>query len=276
VERLSPDVVLWDYPVRFTMPQMKQLAHLLAAAEAHQTMVLAPIADDEPLVTAMGSAESIRPMVADEEYIPFRRLRRNPAARCLGLCGPAALLSSEESTEPVHVTAPWLLAQDMVRLIMDGASPLDVAVPSGEDMERNFQYNLPEGNAITLESASEAAESGLIVLSGSSASGPRLPLTSFADRDVSGEAAGHFGYNLLLNRAERLCRQRLDDNRDGALGADRVADLRQFLLGQLSPYRVLSSERGVRVSDSGNGELTVDVDIDRTLGDFPMRFTLNA
>jgi hypothetical protein len=154
------------------------------------------------------------------------------------------------------------------RILIDGACPLDATIPSSEDLERNFNFTLAEAARVPTHLADEAGESGLVLLSEDSRTG-RHPLHTVVNPDVSAAHFAHFGYNLLINRLQRQVERWVADAGVADARAIDPRQLREYVVAVLAPYRVLASERSVRVSRVDN-TMRIDVDIDKNFGDFPV------
>ncbi|MBD3240719.1 MAG: hypothetical protein GF331_09060 [Chitinivibrionales bacterium] len=269
----SPDMVLWDYPVNINMRDMKALSHLAAETDAHDAMLLSSLAEDEPLVQSMVSEDNTGELLLEEHFVPLRRLRANPAARCIVLSGPPVLLDPQ-GTPPAQAGAAWLVAHDIERLLIDGASPLETTMPSGEDLERNFQFVLANTVRIPPHIAEEAASHGLVFLSDGMRAG-QIALPTLVNPDMAETHSAHFGYNLLLNHLRRLTKQRIAATPNAFDDPDELQRaLHEQILGTLAPYRIVTSDRAVRVSVVDT-TVTVDVNCDRNLADSPLHFELS-
>ncbi len=267
----SPDLVLWDYPVAITMQHMKTLSRLAAAADRHDAMLLTSIADNEPLLESMVSEDSTGELLLEEHFVPLRRLRANPAARAIVLAGPPVLLDPG-ATPPAQAGAAWLVAHDIERLLIDGASPLETAMPSGEDLERNFQFVLANTIRIPSHIAKDAASYGLALLSDRMRAG-QVALPTLVNPDMAETHSARFGYNMLLNHLRRLTGQQI-----AALPTTEARDVeqnvRELIAGALAPYRILLSDRAVQVTIREK-TLIVDIHCDRNVAEFPLRFQVS-
>lgn len=268
---LPPDLVLWDYPVSITMPDMKALSHLAAITDRHDAMLLSSIAADEPLVESMVSEDTTGELLLEEHYVPLRRLRANPAARSIVLSGPPVLLDPA-ATPPALAGAAWLVTHDIERLLIDGASPLQTAMPSGEDLERNFQFVLANTVRVPSHIAREAASYGLVLLSDGMRAG-QVALPTLVNPDMAATHSAHFGYNLLLNHLRRLTRRRIATTPAEERG-ELQRGIRDLLLSALAPYRILLSDRAVQIGIQDD-TVTIDISCDRSLSKFPLRFQVS-
>ncbi len=267
----APDMLVWDYPLHIVMTDMKALAHVASLAATHSVMVLASVARDEPLVDSAMNEESIRELLLDDSQVPLRRFRRNADSRFVTLCAPRVRVDTSQLPAPECGSA-WLVAHDVVRMLVDGGSPLAAMVPAGEELEKSFQFTVSGNRAIDPGVVLEGHQAGLVLLSDRGEG--HLPLCTIVNPDVHGREATLFGYELLRARLQRLCRAHAGHWAPDAAPSAAAQDLKEYLLTLSGPLHLGASERAVR---TGTDSRTVwaEVSADGAADLPPLRITVD-
>jgi len=250
---VSPDVVLWDFPVAITQAGIDRLAEVARRCERHKAMTIAPLAGHDPLNAAAVNAEGFAEAWADQRLIPLKRFRKEPEARCAALCLPPVRYSTRDGSGG-EAGGAWLAVRTFVSMLLGGRPFEDTA---RTDRESTF-YGQPAVKA-PREVALEAGTVGLTVLP---ADTPDIGIRTLIDGETADACYTWFDYNLLINRVSRLSARMIADGGS----AETVGSLRQFLLSQLEPYRILTSTDNLGVSQDAEGRLRITIDSEMQVG----------
>ncbi len=265
---LSPDIVLWGYPVRVNMDEMKLVSGMLEAAQRHATQLVTSLAHAEPLLEAMADEDAVKPLMMREEMIPFRRLRRNPLSRLLIVSAPRVMVDIGESP-PAMCDAAWLVVHHIQRLLVDEGWLLDTVLPAGHDLERSIRFSLSSRIDVPLRLRREAADAGIVVLCGGAAGDHHITLRTAVNPDITNGHFVHVGYNLLYNRVQRICSKRVTCEEGREIPQRRIEHLRGALERLLLPNCQSTDDYDIRITRFGR-TLHVRIVFNERIGYPPM------
>lgn len=268
-----PDLILWDYPVRFTTAQMELARQVAETADKYKAMVLMPVDEQEPVIESMAGADTLKGIVDDSVLIPFARLRRNAASRCVALCAPAVKLRSDQITVPAVAGLPWLMLKRIVAALLEDSTPFEVRLPQGSGWDADSLFAGPVID-ITPDIAGEAAGVGLTVAAKGGNPHEAPTLTTLVDTEVADEPYTHFGYNLLVNRTSRIAARFVMESAEHQDGTTQVPALREFLLAELEPYGIFTSKNDLRITTTEPHRICIVAQSEATLGEHPIRMQI--
>ena len=260
-ETAVPDIILWDYPVKTTTASMNDLENVAQTAERYKSIVLSSLEGRDPLLEEICHAERLEPILQQPAYIPFKRLRKAAVSRSLMLCIPSVKVVAGEDDRILEIGSGWVVAEQWINGLIQRNSPFDI-IPYPSTDQVSFCD-------ISEHIASEAANFGLSViktLQQNIVSSPRVLLET-----EDQEQMGSFGFNFAVNRTARLAAEWLFKNTK-ELESGQLSDaLQRFLISQLGPYHILSSDDALSISTEDNC-IQVAVDSKTIISGHPVRF----
>lgn len=258
---LYPDLILWDYPVFTDTATMEQLERSGDLAQQHKALLVASIDRRDELYGKILAGEPLRAVLGSVAYLPFRRLRKKNAARCIALCAPQAEKMRHNSKNGIAVNAAWLFVCRLLASIVEYNSPFDLENGSANLFD---EYLFERLDAHTL---CDAAESGITLLQPAAKVDPRVLF------DQEGGPWTSLTFNLMVNRTAKAAAEWVSGNvRTKVADAEAVCEeLRSFLVAELETYHILSSAGSVRVTVA-EGDFLVTVDSDVAVGGSRAKF----
>ncbi|NLE02661.1 MAG: hypothetical protein GX640_22580 [Fibrobacter sp.] len=193
-ENSVPDIIIWDYPLTLSTSSVTEIKSVCEIAERYKSIVIGSLSPSTELQPMLFKADHLGDIFGQPEYIPYKRLRKEPASRCLCIGMPAAELSVSESNQPLLIGAAWVLAEQWVESILSKSMPFAFSL-----LENVHEFGLSE---IHEHIAREAEEFGFSVLRAHPrgiSSDPRVILEI-----DSSEAFSNLSFNLIVNRTARL------------------------------------------------------------------------
>jgi hypothetical protein len=119
---------------------------------------------------------------------------------------------------------------------------------------------------IPAEAATDSYRSGLTLLRPNGVTAPRVLLGS------SDSPYGSLLFNLLVNRTARHAAEWITVQDRSLSCGDAAPLLEHFLLQQLKPYHILSSDEALSVKVEEQQSLQVTIDSTVTVAGFPVKF----
>jgi hypothetical protein len=256
----TPDLVVWDYPVPIDTATMEQFSHIGEQADHVKTVVAASIDRHDELYTKILDGEPLKGVLEKPAFIPLRRLQEAAQARCLVLCCPDAIQQRGQNGKEIKVAGAWLFTFQWTSSLVENSSPFHLQNSSIQVLD---SFAFPK---LSREVATDTYQNGITLLRPNSITTPRV---LFGDHETP---YGSLLFNLLVNRTARLAADWISgQNKSVSLDAAAPA-LQHFLLTELSPYHILSSDEAVSVEVSGLGSLVVTINSTVTVAGFPVQF----
>jgi hypothetical protein len=266
----TPDLVLWDFPVGFSVADMELLGCLGEEVERRKSLLLSSLSAEEPLNHDLRTCDTLIPVFKEQRFLPLKRLRASQPARCIVLAAPAVRIAPAAATAPtvsLQTGAAWFLLQQWVEQAISGVSPFELQLRAADDLRESIYGPRPSFSIDLREAAvDEAAAAGVTFLRAEAAGCKRV--VTLLDTDETTAAYSVFGMNLLVNRVMKLAGIALKETPPDGSVAGR---LQRLLIEQLQPLGIITSPDSCVVASSGE-TVTVSINSDVILNGYPVRF----
>ncbi|MGB7566383.1 MAG: hypothetical protein WBM07_00870 [Chitinivibrionales bacterium] len=273
-----PDIIVWDFGVSFTSADMELLAKIAETADQFKCALLAPLSMDDGFFKGISQLDSLAPVLEDVRLLPFKKLRANPASRCLCLCAPDMRFPGKEKSaeaQDAMITARsgWALLERWIESLLNSSDPFAITNPP--DQENKLLEDAVFCESIPPHISVEASRAGITLFD-------KLPVAMTIDRastvidsESAGSAYSSLAFNILVNRVARLSVMRLSLSAPHKSKEDAAKDLCVFLQKELTPYYVLSSPDQVTVGIGKEGEIELVINSDVKVSGFPAQFSFS-
>jgi hypothetical protein len=275
---MVPDVALWDFGESFTNASIERLKKIAEAADQCKCVVIAPLSDSDEFIENCGKRETIVPLMREVRYLPFKKLRDNPASRCLCLSGPDIRIPAKKENANIadvdqSACGAWAL---LSRWIISTISEFDPFAINEATIQESALFGLAHFSPkISRAVSEEAALEGLTLFHQSPASIQFDKAVTVIDFQNAGAAYSSLGFNILVNRVARLAVMRLSVSGNEKTKEEAAKDLCSFLQNELTPYHVLSMPEQVSVAVGTSGEIELTVNSDVSVSGFPAKFSFS-
>jgi hypothetical protein len=265
---LAPNIVLIDDEYTFSAADISRLETIAQAASDRLCSAITAIHSKDALFAGISSRDTLAQFFDDVRFLPFKKLRSNPAARCLALCGPH--MAAGEG-EPVAVHAGWRVLFDWIGAFISGRSLFECA-------QDRTASPVPISCAIDIPLAivTEAATWGLTLFSPRAPAGEPAGVVTLVDDQAAGPAYSRFGYNLAVNLIMKLVARAAAAARESGGAADLGEELKTFLARELAPYELVSSAAAISAEVDDNHSICVIVDSEKTVCGYPLHVRLSV
>jgi len=262
-ELAVPDIIIWDFPVKISTAEINVLADVCSIAENRKCMVFSSIDTTDQAFASYNTTASFRELIATPEFIPLTRFRKNAQTRNAALIGPEAVLGIGRE---IKAGGAWAAGIFWVKNVLDYKKPFsfDDLPPAAGQMDCSLSIDFSK------DISEDAGKCGIALLRMKNGILFTGPVNTMLDISETDESYGLFGFNLLVNRTVRLTAEWLSS--DGKQNDRTVNELQQFLIRQLEPYRILSSDNELSIEQSETGAVTVTIHSDQTLSGCAVRF----
>jgi Uncharacterized protein conserved in bacteria len=258
-----PDILLWDFGVSFTNADMEQMAKIAEAADQYKCALIAPLSMDDQFFKGLSQLDNLSPLFENVRFLPFKKLRTNPASRCLCLCAPDVQVPGKERSTDSTITARsgWALLERWIESLLNASDPFAVTAPTGQENEllkdAVFCENIPP------RLSEEASRAGITLFDKPPAAMTFDRAVAVIDSESAGSAYSSLAFNVLVNRVARLSVTRLSVSAPQKSKDTAAKDLCSFLQNELIPYHVLGSpdQMTAVVGKEGEIELTINSDV---------------
>jgi hypothetical protein len=255
-----PDLILWDYPLILSTACIAEIESVCELAERYKSLVISSLSSENDLQSMLLKTDHLGDTLQQALYIPYRRLRNEAASRSLCIGIPTALIPGTESDKPLETGAAWIIVEQWLESLLSKNMPFSFAF-----LENTHEVNLPE---IDEHIAREVENFGFSVLRShlrGISCDPKVVL------EIDSSAAfSSLGFNLIVNRTARLAAEWISEHGKSA-GLDVCSKLQQFLILELGPYHILSSNEAVRVQEIQQ-YVQVEIDSKTVVSGHPVRF----
>jgi hypothetical protein len=270
----APDLVVWDYAGSFTNASQDAMTRIAKTADKYKCMVVVPLAADDPLFAGDGGRQSVLHLFEEVRFLPYKKLRTEPASRCLCLCGPAG--ARAEWNKMRGGNCCWFVAIRWLEMLLGENNPLGARDPGRPSPDSVFSQQKIFDQDTAPAVASEAAAFGLTLFPPALSGASIDKAVTVVGRDQAAESYSSFLFNLTVNRVVRLAGVRLLSV--SGVTTDRVAvaaELQAFLQTELLGYGVSDADGRVTARAAEDGTINIDVNSDVTVSGFPVRFTFS-
>jgi hypothetical protein len=269
----APDIIVWDYETTFTNASMDAMARVAKAAEQYKCMVIAPLSMEDPLFQNLSGRSSVTHLFEEVRFLPFKKLRTEPASRCLCLCGPD--LSHALPGKTAQGRCCWFVAIRWAEMLLGDNNPF-AARDTKPSVESVFFQEDIFSSDVAPSVVQEASNMGLTLFEQSFSKASLDKAVSIIGREQAADSYSSFLFNLVVSRMIRLAGIQLLTAEGAQKSREDVATvLQRFLFKELRAYDVVSAEGQVTASAAGDGKIVVDVNSDVTVSGYPVRFTFS-
>jgi EvpB/VC_A0108, tail sheath N-terminal domain len=275
---MVPDIIVWDFSVSFSNADMDLLTKIAETADQYKCALLAPLSMDDGFFEGLSRLDSLSPLFEDVRFLPFKKLRANPASRCVCLCAPDMVFPGKErsaGSRDIMITACgcWALLERWIESMLYASDPFATVALTVEDNklleDAVFSENIPP------HLSKEASKTGITLFDKSPAAMTFDGAVAVIDSESAGAAYSSLAFNVLVNRVARLSVTRLSFFASHKSKEAAAKDLCEFLQKELTPYLVLSSPDQVSVSIGKEGEIELVVNSDVKVSGFPAQFSFS-
>jgi predicted component of type VI protein secretion system len=242
----TPDIILLSYENgNLDIDTIDTLHKTAAIAEAARSMVWTSLAQDDPYIGRIVSAESNDQHETIDAALDC--LRNESSARSIALCGPSLHISSAKDN--LIAGGAWILADHWVSTLLSTGSPFDMSsLTNSEIIDDQLVLQIPPHRV------KEIAKSGFSfvrIRNGRIIIAPSVMLNASGN-----ERYASIGFNLLLNRTIRLAENFIAVDAIGMTPDSLASSLELYLKKQLEPYGVISPLNALSVT-MNDSELTI-------------------
>jgi hypothetical protein len=271
----SPDVVLWDYDVSFSNAHAEAMEAVATAADQYKCMVLAPVSPADPLFSGISGRQSVLHVFGEVRFLPYKKLRENPHARCLCLCAPPLVLfGSANGSLHANSRSPWFAAIRWAEMLILESNPVAARGPQPES-QSVFSGGPVFLDRIAPSVAAEAAARGLTLFGETLADATLDKAVTVVSTEAADASFTSFAFNLLVNRVIRQCGLRLLAAAPGSARADVAAALGDYVRRECDECGVAAGGDAVSAVVRGDGAIAVAVDSETTISGHPVRFSFS-
>jgi hypothetical protein len=273
-----PDIILWDFSVSFSNADMDLMAKIAETADQYKCALVAPLSMDDRFFEGLSRLDNLSSLFEDVRFLPFKKLRVNPASRCICLCAPNMAFPGKEKSagsRDAMIIAPggWALLERWIESMLNASDPFALAALAAEDNklleDTVFSENIPS------HLSKEASKTGITLFDRSPAAMTFDSAVAVIDSESAGAAYSSLAFNVLVNRVARLSVTRLSFFDSHKSKEEAAKDLCVFLQRELTPYHILSSPDQVAVSIGKEGEIELVINSDVKVSGFPAQFSFS-
>jgi hypothetical protein len=252
---------------------MDAMARVAKAAEQYKCMVIAPLSMEDPLFQNLSGRGSVMHLFEEVRFLPFKKLRTEPASRCLCFCGPD--LSHALPVRTAQGRCCWFIAIRWAEMLLGDNNPF-AARDTNPSIESVFSQEDIFRSDVAPSVVQEAFGMGLTFFEQSFSKASLDKAVSVIGREQAADSYSSFLFNLVVNRMIRLAGIQLLAAEGAQKSREDVATvLERFLLKELRAYGAVSAEGQVTARAAGEGKIVVDVNSDVTVSGYPVRFTFS-
>jgi hypothetical protein len=259
---LAPDIILIDDEYGFSNADISRLEIIANAASGLMCSVAVSVDSKDALFTDIESCDTLAQVFDDVRFIPYKKLRSNPLARCLALCGPRVTVGDKE---PVVANAGWQFLFAWIDAFLSGQPLFDCTQGQAAS-----EIPIASTVAVSLPIVKDAAAWGLTLFGSGMSAGVSIPVMTLLDEQAANPAYSCFGYNLAVNRIMKIVVRKVTAVRENSSAEELTEVVKSYLTKQLSSYDLLSSAEAVSVEVGDQNVLKITVDSARTVCGYPL------
>lgn len=257
---LTPDLLLWNYDYTLSTASMQELEQVSMIADKYKTVLCTSISNTEEINSALYSTQPVRIIMEHDQMIPYNRFRNNTASRSCILCS-APEYSELNTSEFNLASGAWIItAQWMISLVESG-NPFQ--------WPRRIQSITGFGATSKVDDSriEEVAQYGITITENCEYLHRVSPVSAIDISERSPYRSA--GFNILVNKTARLAATRVSARE--ITGENAASVLHDFLVTNLKPYHILSSDTALSV-DVSNNVATIELNSDCTVDGFGIGF----
>jgi hypothetical protein len=265
-DELVPDLILWNYVYSFSTASLQELEQVAMVADKFKSVLCTTLHRNEPVNSELFSSQPARIIMQQEAMIPYNRFRNSAAARSCVLCAAPAYKDAV-TNDFTLASGAWVITAQWVHGIVEAATPF--CWPRRIQSINGFGIT----EKIDDSRIEEVGEYGITIAENSEYLHAVRPVSvlNISERSPYRSA----GFNMLVNRTARLTAMWVasgagTDNQDAAI------QLKDFLVINLKPYHILSTDNALSV-EIANKVATIDFDSTYSIDDYAIyfQFTIN-
>jgi ribosomal protein L36 len=260
-DNITPDLVLWNFDYTFSTASIQELEQISMIADRFKTLLCTSIKNNEKITSELYSTQPVRIVMQNDQMIPYNRFRNNTISRSCILCTEPEYV--ESNTNEFNLTnGAWIITAQWVTSIIESGTPFQ--------WPRRIQSINGFGLTSKVDDSriEEVAQYGITITENCEYLHCVSPVPVI---DISEESPYRSaGFNILVNRTARLAAawvsasKTIGDN-------DEATALHDFLVAQLKPFHILSSDTALSV-DISNNLATIEFNSDCTIDGFGIDF----
>jgi predicted component of type VI protein secretion system len=260
-DELVPDLILWSYNYSFSTAALQELEQVAIAADKYKSLLCTSLHKDDQINNELFSSQPARIIMEQEAMIPYNRFRNSAAARSCVLCAAPAYKNTAINDFTL-ASGAWVITAQWINSIVEAATPF--CWPRRIQSINGFGIT----EKIDDSRIEEVGEYGITIAENSEYLHSVRPVSvlNISERSPYRSA----GFNMLVNRTARLTAMWVSsgsgtDNQDAAL------QLKDFLVTNLKPYHILSTDKALSV-EIANKVATIDFDSEYSIDDYAIYF----
>lgn len=265
-DELVPDLILWNYDYTFTTASLQELEQVAMVADKYKSLLCTSLHRDEPVNSELFSSQPARIILQQEAMIPYNRFRNSAAARSCVLCAAPAYKDAV-TNDFTLASGAWVVTAQWIYAIVEAATPF--CWPRRIQSVNGFGIT----EKIDDTRIQDVGEYGITIAENSEFLHSVRPVSvlNISERSPYRSA----GFNMLVNRTARLTAMWVSSG-SGADNQDAAIQLKDFLVTNLKPYHILSSDNALTVEIT-NKVATIDFDSEYSIDDYAIyfQFTIN-
>jgi predicted component of type VI protein secretion system len=258
---LPPDIILIDREFSFSSADSAAMESIAETASSSMCAVIASLDSNDALFDDIASKETLAQFFDDVRFIPYKRVRSNPATRNLVLCGPALTIAISDATA-IAACAGWhALSTWIQELLLDG-TPF-----AGRQYHREAADEPSLVVSIPAAVAEDCAAAGLTLFGIPVRKCKNMQVVTVVDEQAAAPAYTQFGYNVAVNRIMRLTARRIAESD----GVNSVDELKNHLFSKLAKIGLLSSKDEIEVVEAEGGNRRITINSAETVSGYPVQ-----
>ncbi len=258
---LVPDLILWNYDYTFSTAALQELEQVAMVADKYKSLLCTSLLEDEVVNQELFSTQPARIIMQQEAMIPYNRFRNSSAARSCVLCAAPAYKDTA-ANDFTLASGAWVITAQWVHSIVETATPFS--------WPRRIQSINGFGITEKIDDSriEEVGEYGITIVENSEYLHAVRPVSvlNISERSPYRSA----GFNMLVNRTARLTAMWVASG-TGTDEQDAAIQLRDFLVTNLKPYHILSTDKALSV-EIANKVATIDFDSEYSIDDYAIYF----
>jgi predicted component of type VI protein secretion system len=260
-DELVPDLILWNYDYTFSTAALKELEQVAIAADKYKSLLCTSLSRDEQINNELFSSQPARIIMQQEAMIPYNRFRNSAAARSCVLCAAPAYKDAV-TNDFTLASGAWVITAQWIHSIVEAATPF--CWPRRIQSVNGFGIT----EKIDDSRIEEVGEYGITIAENSEYLHAVRPVSvlNISERSPYRSA----GFNMLVNRTARLTAMWVSSG-SGTDNQDAAIQLKDFLVTNLKPYHILSTDNALSV-EIANKVATIDFDSEYSIDDYAIYF----
>lgn len=260
-DELVPDLILWNFDYTFSTASLQELEQVAMVADKYKSVLCTSVSKDDTVNKELFSTQPARIIMQQEAMIPYNRFRNSSAARSCVLCAAPAYKDAV-ANDFTLASGAWVITAQWVHAIVEAVTPF--CWPRRIQSVNGFGIT----EKISDSRIEEVGEYGITLAENSDFLHAVRPVSvlNISERSPYRSA----GFNMLVNRTARLTAMWVASGA-GSNDQDAAVQLKDFLVTNLKPYHILSTDNALSVEIT-NRVATIDFDSTYSIDDYAIYF----